>query len=150
MLNFVSHTRKTAQTKVVTRKYVIMIRNKYFHDFWKTVFCFALSALELYVGVLTMIICQRRSQLGKNKEIILHLTKKIENMFKKKARTYRVKQGRASTYFLCFKILTRSNKNWEHQRSKLNIFQEICLTLLSSLEVFFTKCVSQMIFFMSL
>ena len=30
---FVSGTRKTAKTKVVTRKYVIMIRNKFFYDF---------------------------------------------------------------------------------------------------------------------
>ena len=33
-MNFVSYTRKTAQAKAVTWKYVIMNRNKYIFDFW--------------------------------------------------------------------------------------------------------------------
>ena len=71
---FVSDTRKNAHANVLTRKYVIMNRNKYIHDFWKTVF-FGTSAKQLHMGKLNMIICHRRAQL-KNKEIILHLTKK--------------------------------------------------------------------------
>ena len=45
-------------------KYVIMICNKYIYDFWKTVIYVAFSAIQLH-GWQTMIICQRRSQLGK-------------------------------------------------------------------------------------
>ena len=45
------------------------------------VFYFALSAVQLHMGMLTMTKCRRRSQLQKNKEIILHLTKKKRNMF---------------------------------------------------------------------
>ena len=54
-MNFVSYTRKTARTNVgnaeirKTRKYVIMIRNKYIYDFWKTIFYFALSAVQLHM-----------------------------------------------------------------------------------------------------
>ena len=51
-----------------------------------------------------MIICQRRSQLGKNNKTIFHLAKKKRNMFKKKARSCWVKKGRTSAYFLGFKI----------------------------------------------
>ena len=58
-MNFVSDTSKTTYTNFVTRKCIIMIRNKYIYDFWKTVFYFALSAVQLHVGILTMIICQR-------------------------------------------------------------------------------------------
>ena len=57
-MNFVSDTSKTTYTNIVTRKCIIMIRNKYIYDFWKTVFYFALSAVQLHVGILTMIICQ--------------------------------------------------------------------------------------------
>ena len=78
-------TRKNAHANVVTRTYVIMNRNKYIYDFWKTVFYFAIFAIQLHMGMVTMITCQRRLQLQKNKEIILHLTKKKRNMFKKKA-----------------------------------------------------------------
>ena len=66
-MNFVSDTRKTAQAKAVTWKYVIMNRNKYIFDFWQTVFYFALSAVQLHMEMLTMITCQRRSHLQKNK-----------------------------------------------------------------------------------
>ena len=59
-----------------------MIRNKYIYDFWKAVFYFALSAVLLHVEMLTLNKCQRRSQLGKNKEIILHLKKTKRNMSK--------------------------------------------------------------------
>ena len=44
-----------------------MIRSKYtrdfeyIYDFWKVVFYFAFSAVQLHVGLLTMIIYQRRS-----------------------------------------------------------------------------------------
>ena len=55
-MNFVSYTRKTAHTNVVTSKYVIMIRNKYFYDFYP-----AVSAAQVNVERLIMIICQRRS-----------------------------------------------------------------------------------------
>ena len=44
-------------TNFVTRKYILMIRNKCLCDFWKTVFYFALSAVQLHVGMLTMITC---------------------------------------------------------------------------------------------
>ena len=49
-MNFVSDTRKTAHANVVTRKYVIMNRNKYIYDFWKTVFYFALSCSAITYG----------------------------------------------------------------------------------------------------
>ena len=58
-MNFVSDTSKTTYTNIVTRKCIIMIRNKYIYDFWKTIFYFALSAVQLHVGILTMIICQK-------------------------------------------------------------------------------------------
>ena len=50
-----------------------------------TRFCFTYSAVQLHMGMLTMIICQRRSQLQRYKEIILRLTKKERNMLKEKA-----------------------------------------------------------------
>ena len=70
-------------------------------------------------------ICQRRSQLGKNREIILHLTKKKRNVFKKNARSCWVKQGRTSAYFLCFRISEFPIITGLHHPSKLNFFQEI-------------------------
>ena len=42
-MNFRRDTRKTAHTNPVTRKYVMMNRNKYIHDFWMTTFYFAFS-----------------------------------------------------------------------------------------------------------
>ena len=42
-MNLVSKTSTTAHMNVVTRKYIIMIRNKYIYNFWRTVFYFALS-----------------------------------------------------------------------------------------------------------
>ena len=87
-MNFVRDTRKTARTIVVTRKYVTIDRNKYICNFWMIVFRFSFSAVQLHIGMLTMITCQRRSQLQKNKEIILQLTKKKGNMFKRKATSY--------------------------------------------------------------
>ena len=44
-------TRKNAHANVVTMKYVIMNRNKYISDFWKTVFYFALFAVQLHMGM---------------------------------------------------------------------------------------------------
>ena len=67
-MNFVSDTRKTAHTNLVTRKYVIINRYKYIYGFSKSVF-FALSPVQLHIGILNIIICHRRAQL-KNKEII--------------------------------------------------------------------------------
>ena len=66
-MNFISDTRKTAHMNVITRKYVIMNRNKYFYDFRKTVFYNVLSAVQVHMAMLTMIICQRRSVLQKKK-----------------------------------------------------------------------------------
>ena len=139
--NFVDDTRKTAHTIVVTKKYIIMICNKYIYDFWKTVASFALSAVQLHIRMLIMVICQRCSQLEKNKEIILHLTKKKRNIFKKIARSCWVKQGRTSAYLLCFKIWHFPIITGLHHPSKLNLFQEIRLTLLFTLEALFIKCV---------
>ena len=49
-MNFVGDTRKTAHTNVIIRKYLLMNRNKYIHDFWKTVLYFSLSAVQLHKG----------------------------------------------------------------------------------------------------
>ena len=57
-----------------------MNRNKYIFNFWVTFFCFAYSTVQLHMGMLAMIICQRHLQLQQNKEIILHLTKKERNL----------------------------------------------------------------------
>ena len=54
-----------------------MNRNKYVYNFWITVFYFALSAVQLYIWMLTMIIWQRRWQLQKNKEVILQKEKYV-------------------------------------------------------------------------
>ena len=62
-----------------------MNRNKYIFNFWMTFFCFVYSAVQLRMGMLAMIICQRHLQLQQNKEIILHLTKKERNLLKEKA-----------------------------------------------------------------
>ena len=43
--------------------------------------------------------------------------------------------------FWVLKFLTLSNNNWSHHQSNLDLFQEICLTLLPSLEALFTKSV---------
>ena len=77
-------TRETAYMNVVTKKYVIRIRNKYIYDFWKTVFYFSPFVMQLQMRGFTMPIPQWRSQLGKYNELILHLTKKKWNMFMKK------------------------------------------------------------------
>ena len=103
-MNLVSDARKTAHANVAIRKYVIMNRNKYIYNFWKTVFCFAYSAMQLHMEILAMIICKILSQHLKNKEITLHLTRKKKNMFRKKATGCWVKEDRTSAYFLCFKI----------------------------------------------
>ena len=60
-MNFVSDIRKTADTNIVTSKYIIIIRNNYIYNFWRTVFYFELYSVQLHVGMLTMIICQKRS-----------------------------------------------------------------------------------------
>ena len=46
-MNFVTDTGKTAHMNVVTRKYVMMNRNKYIYHFWMTVFLFAFSTALL-------------------------------------------------------------------------------------------------------
>ena len=101
--NFVSNARKTAHTNVVTTKYILMNPNKHIYNFWMIVFCFGYSVVQLQMEILAMIICQTRSQLQRNKEIILHLTKKERNMFTGKARSCWVKQRRTFA-FVCFKI----------------------------------------------
>ena len=76
-MNFASDARKTAHVNLVTRKYVIMNFNKYIlyiYNFWMTFLCFAYSTVQLHMGMLARIICQRCLQLQRNKEIILHLT----------------------------------------------------------------------------
>ena len=103
-MNLVSDTRKTVYANVVTRKYVIINRNKYIYNFWKIVFRFAFSAVQLHMGMFAIIICQRCSQPQKKKEMILHLTKKRRNMFKKKATSCWVKQDRTPACVLCFRI----------------------------------------------
>ena len=90
--------RKTAHKSVVTRKYIIINCDKYTYNFWMTVSRFSLSAVQLHMGMWAMITCHRHSPLQKNKEIILQLTKKTGNIFKKKATDH------APTYVLCFKI----------------------------------------------
>ena len=50
-----------------------MMSNKFIYDFWKTVFYFALSAVQLNVGMLN---ARDVCNLKKNKEVILYLTKK--------------------------------------------------------------------------
>ena len=84
-MNFILDARKTAYANALIRKYVIMNRNKDIFNFWMTFFCFAYSAVQLHMGMLAMIICQRHLQLQQNKEIILHLTKKERNLLKEKA-----------------------------------------------------------------
>ena len=84
-MNFILDARKTAYANALIRKYVIMNRNKYIFNFWMTFFCFVYSAVQLHMGMLAMIICQRHLQLQQNKEIILHLTKKERNLLKEKA-----------------------------------------------------------------
>ena len=75
-LTFINNTTKTAQANIVKRKHVIMNSKNFIYNFWMTVFYFALPALQLHLEMLIMIMCQRRSQLQKNKEILLNLTKK--------------------------------------------------------------------------
>ena len=65
-------SRKTAHTNALTRKYVIMIRNKHIYDFERQFLTLHFLSVQLHMVMLTMIICKRRSQLRKNKEIILH------------------------------------------------------------------------------
>ena len=77
-----------------------MNRCKYIYNFWMTVFYFALSAVQLHMGMLTMIICQRRSQLQKNEETIFHLTKEKRDLFREKTRSFWVKQGRTSAWWI--------------------------------------------------
>ena len=92
-------TRKTAHTNVVTKKYIIINRNMYIYNFWMTGFRFSFSAVQLHMGMLAIILCQRHSQLRKNKELILHSAKKNG-----KATSCWVKQFRAPACVLCFKI----------------------------------------------
>ena len=79
-MNFISDTRKVPHTNVVIWKYVIMNRNKYIYDFSMTVFCFEFPAMQLHLEVLAMIMWERRWQIQKNKEIILHLMKKKKKL----------------------------------------------------------------------
>ena len=106
-------TRKTAHTNVITRKYVIINRNKYIYSFWMTGFRFSFSAVQLHMGIIAMIIWQRRSQLQKNKEMILHLKKK-----KGIATSCWVKQGRTLHAPCVLNILTLS-----YNKSSVQIFQ---------------------------
>ena len=63
-----------------------------------TGFPFSFSAVELQIGMLDMIICQRRLRLQKLLEIILHFAKK-----KGKASCW-IKQDRTPACVFCFKI----------------------------------------------
>ena len=49
-MNFVSDIRKTADTNIVTSKYIIIIRNNYIYNFWRTVFYFALYSVSITCG----------------------------------------------------------------------------------------------------
>ena len=49
-MNFVSDTRKTAHTNIVTRKYVIMNHNKYIYKLWMTVFCLCIFCRAVTYG----------------------------------------------------------------------------------------------------
>ena len=107
-----------------------MNRNKYIYNFWMTGFYFALSAVHLYMGMLTITICQGRSQLQKNKEIILHLTKKKRNFFKKKARSCWVKQGSSSQCWMQFEKNKVNESSWkENFRFSRYSFYELCRKL---------------------
>ena len=53
-MNFVSDTRKAAQHERCNKEYVIIIRNKYIYEFERQYI--TLSAVQLHVGMLTMII----------------------------------------------------------------------------------------------
>ena len=94
-----------------------MICNKYIYDFWKIVVYFAFSAVQLQ-GWQTMIICQRRSQPGKNKEIILYLTKKKRNMRKKQEVWIKVALPHT---FCVLKFLTLSNNNWTSSSDQIKL-----------------------------
>ena len=90
-----------------------MICNKYNYGFWKTVIYFAFSAVQLHVEMLTIILCQRCSQLGKNKEIILHLTRNKRNMFQKKNKEVVGSNKVVLLHtFWVLKFLTLSSNNW--------------------------------------
>ena len=107
-----------------------MNRNKYIYNFWMTGFYFALSAVHLYMGMLAITICQGRSQLQKNKEIILHLTKKKRNFFKKKARSCWVKQGSSSQWWMQFEKNKVNESSWkENFRFSRYSFYELCRKL---------------------
>ena len=148
-MNFVSGIGKTAHTSVVTRKHVIMNRNKYIYNFWMTVFCFASRAVQLHMGMLATIICQRRSQLQKNKEILCISRRKREICSRKKARSCWVKQGCTVPHIFCvLTFLTLSNNNWASSSVQIRfisgylfnftlffggIFYQMCLTNVFSL-----------------
>ena len=102
---------------------------------------FVLSAVELHMATLNMNICRRRAQL-KNKKIICIWQRK--RVYEKSRNSL----GPTRWYSACvLKFLTLFNNNWTASSVWLNTFQEIRLTLLSSLEAFFTRCVWQMFFF---
>ena len=108
--NFVSNARKTAHTNVVTTKYILMNPNKHIYNFWMIVLCFGYSVVQLQMEILAMIICQTRSQLQRNKEIILHLTKKERNMFTGKEVVG--SNNAVLSHLFVLKFLALSSNNW--------------------------------------
>ena len=126
------------QIKVVTRKYVFMIRNKYIYSFWNTLPCSAITYVNVNYDDMPEMF-----GTWNYKEIILQVMEKKVNKIclRKKQEIVASDKVVLRHTFWVLKFLTLSNINWTHHQSKLNLFQEIPLTLLSSLEAFFTKCV---------
>ena len=90
-----------------------MICNNYICDFWKTVFYLALSAVQLHMGMWTMIICQNCSQLGKNgNNFAFDERKKKSNIFKKKQEVFGSDKVVLLHTFCVLEFLTLSNNNW--------------------------------------
>ena len=73
-------------------------------------FWFSFSAVQLHMEILAIIICQRLFLY--NKEIILHLTKKKRNAFKKKKQVVGSNKVARTPTFCVLKFLTLSNNNW--------------------------------------
>ena len=85
-LTFVKDARKTAQANLVTRKHITMNCFNYIYHFQIPVFHSALSAVHLHMGMLTVMMCQRRYQLQKTNTFTFD-TKK--NMLKKEQEVVR-------------------------------------------------------------
>ena len=88
-------TRKTAHTNVVTRKYVIMIRNKHIYDFWKTVSYFALSFTAITYGDVNYDYMQETFTTWEEQRNNFALGKEKEKYVSEKSKTLLV---------LCYKI----------------------------------------------